>query len=180
MSNRNRRPRSRTRRSGRFVWVNRAFAPTALVNNVLQAFDLLAVAPEFMVFDTTITRVHVPFLQVDFSPDATEGYREIRWNLQVARTTMDAPQDFQSMQVDSVGPPWMHTAGIGVQLPAGLPAGSQQNLLLSDTRNPADIKAKRRFRENSVTLFLLVETNMNAGDTGLSMNGLIRTLLWIP
>ena len=172
-------PRAVRRRTSRKVWI------TTVVQNALQVvaatnvIDLMTIAPDFMTFDTTILRVEIPFLEMHFSIGTGLGFRGVYWGLLVAPKTMDF-DDFQNVGTTHIGPPYLHVGAVGLEIPAGQPAGTIQNLLLSDTRNPVQVKTKRRFRENDSTLWLIMRNVSVSGDTDITAEGLFRILLNIP
>ncbi len=46
--------------------------------------------------------------------------------------------------------------------------------------NGMRFKAKRRFRENNSTLFLLHQNVIAGSDTSVTLDGMVRTLIHIP
>ncbi len=158
------------------VWVNEAVNIGLTVNSI-SVLPMLDPAGDFMVFDTTIVRVVIPTLQFTLSTTNVEGLRQFRWALFTAIDTMD-PADATSLFADTIGPPWMATGGSGARF-----AGNIQQVtfdLVLANGGVIDVKAARRFRENSATLFLQTENVVNAADTNLNITGLVRTLIRIP
>ncbi len=179
MTTRRRSPRrGRTRRTGRNVWINEDF--NILLGAGTNATPLLAVAADFMTFDTTIVRVVIPTLHFHMLTDATTNTRQIRVAWQIGPTRMDS-DDFQTLFVDSIGAPWMYMTGGAIKTAAIQEititlAGGAVNAAL-----PAiDMKAKRRFRENESTLFMISEFTKASGDTDPRLRGYSRTLVHVP
>ena len=175
-----RRFRSRTttrKRTGRNVWINENLNQTP-ANNSLGTVDLLTSAGDFMKFDTTIQRVIVPAFSTSQTTSAVAGMREWRFALIVAHEGMD-PLDFEVLFGDSIGPAWMYMWGRSVRTSAA--AELTIDFTASGMQGgPIDAKAKRRFRENNATLWLIHQNFADAGDTNLSINGMVRTLIHIP
>ena len=178
MAKRSYRPRKGSqRRSGRNVWVNENINSVP-VGNSLGIIDCLTAAQDFMTFDTTIQRIVIPAFNWAFLSDATVGMREIRFALEVGKATLDAA-DFTSLFSDNIGPPWMYTWGRSIKI-NGAAAVTVDFSNAGVQGGPIDVKSKRRFRENESTLFL-VNQNLSPGtDVEQSINGLVRTLLYIP
>ena len=149
--------------------------PTA---NTVGIVDLLTSAGDFMTFDTTIQRVVIPAFSTSQTTVVTAGMREWRFALILAHEGMDAG-DFQTLFQDSIGPAWMYMWGRSVRT-------SVAAELTLDFGNagmnggPIDAKAKRRFRENNSTLFLIHQNLQPGVDTNISINGMVRTLIHIP
>ena len=178
MTNRNRarRPAARTqaRRTGRNVWVNENIN-AVLVQNSIQAIDCLSAAADFMTFDTTLETVIVPDMAYTLTTTTGAGKRQIRCAFIVGPSTMDA-DDFQAPFADSIGPPWLGVFGSTAHLANGVLFTST----LAGPGFPIRYKARRRFRENNSTLFLLVQTLSVQADTNIALDGMVRTLLHIP
>ena len=132
-----------------------------------------------MVFDTTIVGIVIPQLTFRATVDATAGLREIRCALTVGKDTLDAGGgDFQTLYATSIGAPWMWVVGRGLQSQGA--ASLTLSLSGPAVSDVARIKAKRRFRENDSTVWLIHENRVNAGDTALQLKGFVRTLIYIP
>ena len=157
------------------VWINRQIG-SVLTVDALTIFDLMTGADNFMKFDTTIVRVVIPTLRFSITTDATAAVRHCRIALTTGRDTLDV-LDFQSLFVDSTGPPWLYVTGT-----AFASEGVSVNTLTLDSTlgRPQEIKSARRFKENDSTLWLVVENRAEAGDTALRIDGFIRTLVRIP
>jgi len=121
--------------------------------------------------------VIIPSLKFSIISSAVVGVREIRIALQTGLSTLD-PVDFESLFANSIGPPWMYVTGNGFL------SSAIQTITLhthgADNGGIPRIKAQRRFKENDSTLWLIHENRAEAGDTVLSLKGLIRVLLRIP
>ncbi len=169
---RRRTPRART---ARLVWVNRHLSVTPTVDT-LGANDLLSGADNFMVFDTTIVQVVIPWLSFTFTTDATQALREMRVALIVGPSSLDSV-DFTGLYANSVGPAWLWTYGTGLMTEA---IGSITASLAGGGIDAVRVKSARRFRENESTLWLVHENRTEAGDSDLLLTGLIRTLIRVP
>ena len=168
------RPRGRPRgRPGRNVWVNENVNASLTLNTVLP-INLLTSASDFMTFDTTIRSVIIPDLTFTGTTTAVFGKRQIRCALIVAPTNMDA-DDFEPLFADSIGPPWLGVFGRTVAFGTVATVFSM-DLALTGLR----FKAKRRFRENDSTLFMITQNLGNPADTGFALDGMVRTLIHIP
>ncbi len=178
MTSRNRSPRRTSaprRRTGRNVWVNTSLA-AGLVANSTVAIGLLGGAADFMTFDTTIVGVIIPDLTLMGVNSGSVSQFRTRWALQIAPTTMDS-DDFQVPDADSIGPPWMHVKGKALNILASAPF----TLDYVEGQSEIRVKAKRRFRENDSTLFMVFQSVASGGvPTSLSLVGMVRTLLHIP
>ncbi len=177
MTNRNRRGRSGgpKRRSGRNVWVNNDFTSNP-VGDALAIVNLLQGAESFMTFDTTIVEVVIPVMNYSVLTDATVANRGVRCALMVAQENLDA-SDMISLFTDSVGPPWLWTGGDEFRTGA---AGQLNLSLVIANGGTIRAKAKRRFRENDATLFLIVDNESEAGDSQQILRGFARILIHIP
>ncbi len=176
MTNRNRRQARRpARRSSRLVWVNENIN-SVLVDDSLIVIDLLTNAQNFMLFDTTIVSVIVEDLHYSFEMSMTESLVDLRVALIVAPSTMDG-DDFQNVFADSIGPPWLGMLGGHERVPNG----GTGNINLTPA-GPIKFKAKRRFRENNSTLFMIIQNVVGPGGatTDENFSGFVRTLLRIP
>ncbi len=179
MTTRQRRSGRRTgtrRRTGRRVWVNENINAIPVDNSIF-SIDLLTSAAEFMTFDTTIVHVVITDLTFSFQVDDSGGLINSRFALIVAPSLMDV-DDFQPLFADSIGPPWMYVKGLHTQAPVN----SVIALNFTASNGPIHVKAKRRFKENNSTLFMLFQ-NIVEGGTTLSqehLSGMTRTLLHIP
>ena len=176
MTNRNR-PRARTtrRRSGRNVWVNEVIAPAAISPDTSTSISLLTSAKEFMTFDTTILRVVVTDFSFTLQKSGGNGIVTARYALQIAPTTTDT-DDFASLFVSTIGAPWMYTSGV-----TGFLADTLLTTFTFPQGEDAPIKAKRRFRENDSTLFMIFANTVQTGSfTAGVIRGMIRTLIHIP
>ncbi len=176
MTNRNRRSQTRTnRRSGRLVWANQSIS-LGLSFNTLAIQDVLTPAADFMLFDTTIMRIVAPTLALTFTSEVTRRVRSVRWAFLVANENIDAV-DLQGLFATTTGSPWLGVGG----LTAVNSAVADITMSLSAQDNIIDLKAKRRFRENSATLWLLLETaGFGGADANLLVTGFVRTLIRIP
>ncbi len=175
MTNRNRVQNRRRPRTSRRVWVNTDVNLT-LVVDTLQIVNLLTVAAEFMLFDSTILAVVVADLALSFDPTASAGVRRIRWALETAKDQIDAA-DIESIIGSTIGPSWLHIGGSSVNLTNGQ---VPQNIDLLRGQTDIRVKAKRRFKENDHTLCLITQNNMTAGDANVTLTGMFRVLLLIP
>jgi len=176
MTNRNRRStgsRRTRRRTGRNVWVNHDVNATPVVNS-LSLLDIMQNAPDFMVFDTTVVSVIIESLNYSYVSIAPAGVRRISVGIMALHEGIDA-SDISPILVDGVGPPWM----VLLENSHSISGLTVQNLSLTPT-GPIHIKAKRRFRENETTLFLVIQSNHIAADTVPALIGIIRTLIHIP
>ena len=175
MTTRNRRPPRTRARTSRRVWVNQN-VETALTVNTRQIIDVLQAAPEFMLFDTTILRVILAPLFFTTITTVTQGIREVRYSLFIGTELLDS-DDSPTLFNNTIGADHMHVGGSGALF------SSTTQLVtfdLTEGIEHIDVKAKRRFRENDSTLWLLVENEGVAGDVGLRMDGYVRTLLHVP
>ncbi len=178
MTTRNRRSGRRSgtrRRTGRNVWVNQSLN-FPLSGGGITAVNLLDSAADFMTFDTTIVAVIVTDLHVSYEILGSGGFVSVRVALQTAPSMMDSA-DFETLFINSIGPPWMWTRG----RTSRNSIGDLVNLDFTPTEGTR-IKAKRRFRENDSTLFLVIQSLLEAGTTidNANMIGMFRTLLHIP
>ena len=175
MTNRNRRPARTARRgrTGRNVWINENINAVVQPNNI-QILDLITQAGDFMTYDTTITEVIVTDLHWSFTSIAPSGLRQMRCALIVAPKLMDAA-DFQVPFGDHIGSPWMGMWGNHLKL-SGVDVFNIPLTPIGGLR----FHAKRRFRENDSTLWLIFQ-NVSAGtDTDNLLSGMTRTLVHIP
>ena len=178
MTNRvNRRPRrTAPRRTGRYVWVNTSFN-TVITDDTVSALALLGAAADFMTFDTTIVQVVIPDLSLVGDIATATTNITARMAFQIAPTLMD-PDDFQPPVADSIGPPWMYTIGHSARI---LASTSFSINFVSQAGGIIRIKAKRRFRENDSTLFLVLQVATAGGDAAnMALIGMTRVLLYIP
>ena len=165
---------SRARRTGRNVWVNENINEIP-VDNTIAAINFLTQAKDFMKFDTTIVSVVVTDLNFSFQK-LTQGVVDFRYALMVAPDTMDN-DDFQTLFADSVGSPWMYMSGLHGLVPDQGIASFQ----FAGGPDTVRIKAKRRFRENNSTLWLIHQNVVTVGSTiNENLGGMVRTLLHIP
>ena len=176
MTQRNR-PRSRparAQRRGRRVWVNENINSVP-ADNTIEAIDCLTAAADFMTFDTTIEAVIIPDMAYSFQK-LTAGVVDFRMALIVGPTTLDN-DDFQTLFADSIGAPWLGVWGAHARIP-------DQGLLtfaLAAGFDVIRVKAKRRFRENDSTLWLVIQNVVTSGTTiNENLGGMVRTLLHIP
>ena len=167
---------TRRGRTGRDVWVNTSLLNIPQSVDGLHIQNLLLGAPDFMTFDMTINRVIIPTFVFHAATLAATGTRQFRWALQVAPKTMDSA-DFEPLFTDSVGPPWLATGGAAQLLPA---VAGVFTFTLAGHNGIIDVKAKRRFRENDSTLFLITENRVVFSDTDIQIHAFCRTLLHIP
>ena len=179
MTTRTRTPRRTSgtrRRTGRLVWVNKNIQQL-LTDNGVSRIDLLDAAKDFMVFDTTIVSVLISELWYNISVEAAVVFnRRVRCVMQTAIKTIDTA-DFEPLFGDSIGPPYMWTGGNG-ELKSG--GGFEPRMDIIPQGEPVFVKAKRRFKENDASLFLVAETKIASGDASVELNGYIRTLIYIP
>jgi len=155
------------------VWVNKPLVAASIVGDTSVAISLLDPAKDFMTFDTTIERIVITDLTFTFLKTVATGVVTARFALQIAPTTMDT-DDFESLFLDSIGPPWMYTSGVTGNVNNGVSA----TFTFDSSRL---LKAKRRFRENDSTLFLIFSNIVDGGFySGGQLDGMIRTLIRIP
>ena len=156
------------------VWINENIN-SVIVQNSIQIINLLTAGREFMLFDTTIMSVIVTDLAFTGVSDATVGKRQIRCALLVAIDTIDSA-DMPALFSDTVGTPWL-----GVWGNTALVTASQAYTISLSSIPAMRFAAKRRFRENNASLFLVVQNVIaGGGDTALALDGMIRTLVRIP
>ncbi len=148
-----------------------------IVAGAIMPIDLLVAASDFMTFDTTIVSVVIPELNFSFVAEATTDVRDFRYALLLANSLIDGA-DLQSFFTDSIGAPWMYTGGLSTKLSGA--AGSVDMNLVFQNGGPIIAKSKRRFRENDSTVFLVVDSRLDAGDTVPLVTGFTRTLIHIP
>ncbi len=163
------------RRTGRNVWVNQniSFSPA---DNALTVAPMLTPAAEFMIFDTTIVHTIITSLNWTGQIDDSGGLIQMAIALVTALDTADAA-DFQTLFLDSIGPTWLYYNRVGSR--------ESINAVFNIPLTPVGaihVKAKRRFKENNTTLFLLVQTVIEAGTNVSSdlLSGMVRTLIHIP
>ncbi len=166
------------RRTGRLVWVNVIIDGAAMTENGIDIFPLLGGAADFMLFDTTIVAIYIPYMDMTFSiAGATSGLRGCGVALMVASENLDAADIVDGPRAANIGPPWMwHSANItrfaGVASEATLP--------LIDARFP-QVRSKRRFRENNQELFLISQNLVVAADdSNVQISAYFRILIRIP
>ena len=174
MTNRNRRQPTRTRK-GRNVWVNQSFNAALVIDGLAQV-NLLTVAQDFMTFDTTVVQVVIPVFNYAVLTDAQIGTREIRYAIIAAPTNMDA-SDHSTLFTDTIGPPYMYTGGDAFRTGA---IGQLNLSMVLANGGPIVAKAKRRFRENDSSIFLLLDNESESGDSSLTVTGFARVLIHIP
>ncbi len=162
-------------RATRRVWVNSLVSKSLTIDSV-DIVDLLTGAAEFMLFDSTILGVKIPWLSYSMEAAATNAVREIAFYLMTGKKTLDA-LDMTVPRASGVGPSMLYCGGGSACL-----AATAQSLTIDLTQgvDTIDIKAKRRFTENDETLWMVIENASEAGDTVLKLNGLVRTLLLVP
>ena len=166
--------RGAPRRTGRNVWVNDNLSVT-LSDNSLIAVPLLTDAVDFMTFDTTIVAVIINEMTMS-GQKLTSGRVTARAALMIAPDTMDS-DDFQALITNSIGPPWMWVGSITERV------ADQAifNFEFANSRFPVRVKAKRRFRENDSTLFLVFQNALENGSIiSENLQGMVRTLIHIP
>ena len=175
MTNRNKRftRRSTRRRTGRTVWVNKNLN-FSLSDNTKGTVDLLTAADDFMLFDSTVLGVLITSLTWSYDTVATLAVRQLELAIIQAKSTID-PDDFTSLYSDNVGPPYMWRAGAAVRSPI-----STINNYVFTPNGAIFIKAKRRFKENDSTIWLVHHTSSTGTNTGMAIDGTIRTLIYIP
>ncbi len=176
MTNRNRRSTRRNTRSGRtgrLVWVNHDVNEIP-VANTLGIRNILANAKDFMLFDTTVVSIIIENLTWTFDSVAPAGTRRMAVALLQGKDTLDIA-DFTNLLVDGVGPAYMLLLGKTLNL-----SGVQPQTIQITPDEPVHIKAKRRFKENDQTIFLLHQNTTPAADTAQQLTGLIRTLIYVP
>jgi len=164
---------SRRRRTGRDVWVNHDLNEIPLVNGIGNK-DLLIPAPDFMTFDTTINSVILEDIHFSYDSLAPAGLRRFAIGLVVLKENLGSANMPVILQ-DGVGPPWLgmlHAAG-------NISGVAPQNINLTPN-GPVIFKAKRRFRENDSTLYLVFQSVSPAADTAPLLSGIIRILIHIP
>jgi len=177
MTNRNRRNSRNTtrRRSGRNVWVNNSFNAT-LVPDALAQVNITQGAMDFMTFDTTVVQVIISVFNYAVLTNANIGTRELRYALILAPSNMDS-SDHDTLFSDTIGAPYMFTGGDAFRTGA---AGQLNLSMVLSNGGPIIAKAKRRFRENDSSVFLLLDNESDPGDTSLTVTGWARTLIHIP
>jgi len=169
------RPARRRGRTGRNVWVNTNVNST-LAPDAVQILDLLTPAADFMTFDTTVVSVIVVNLHYSFASLGPDHNVHIACGLLTAIDTMDA-NDAPIPLEDNIGPPWM-----GLLMKSERVSGvASQNIPLTPNSEALRFQAKRRFRENNSTVWLVMQSS-NAGiaDSGITLDGIIRVLIHIP
>ncbi len=129
-----------------------------------------------MMFDSTILGVKIPWLSYSMEAAATNAVREIAYYLITGKSTLDSV-DFTVPRASGVGPAMLHCGGNSARLPA---TAASFSIDLRGGIETIDIRAKRRFKENEETLWMVIENASEAGDTVLKLNGLVRTLLLVP
>ncbi len=165
-------PRARTSRR---VWANSTIA-TSLTVDAIQIIDMLAIADDFMLFDSTILSVLMTDLFVSFDAAAVLETRQFQIALLTGKNTLDS-DDFLSLFASNIGPPYMWRTGKQARLAASVQAVTVD---FTEGAHEIRIKAKRRFTENDETLWFVVQNNMNAGDSNVVLSGTCRVLLHIP
>jgi len=128
-----------------------------------------------MTFDSTISAIVIPDMAATGSAAASNGKRQWRIAFQVAPSTMDL-DDFQALYADSIGAPWMGMYGVTANIVANA-------LYTFDLTGgiPQRLRAKRRFRENDSTLWMIYQNLSASGaDFALALDGMVRTLIHIP
>ena len=172
---RSRRSRGSQRRTGRNVWVNHDVNEIPVVNT-LTTRNLLVNAKDFMLFDTTIVNVIIEDLKWTFTSTSTSGTRRLAIALITGMDTLDAA-DFSSLYLDDVGPPYMVLLTKTIRVDD---AGSLPHNVDITPQGPVVVKAKRRFKENDATLWLIIQQLGPATDPNQELSGIIRTLIHIP
>ena len=169
------RRRSTSRRTGRNVWVNMDIEQ-AIIDNSIIAVPILAPASEFMTFDTTIVQVLVVDLTMTFEVETSGGYIRSRVAILTGHDSL-VSADFQAPIASSIGPTWMWTSSRTARF-----ALNSVATMAHITDQAARIKAKRRFKENNSTLYLVSEFRAEGGtSTGTAfLHAFIRTLIHIP
>jgi len=173
MTNRNRRRFTPRRRTGRDVWVNHDLNEIPVPNTV-QIKNLLLPAPDFMTFDTTVNTIIVEDIHWGFDSLAPAGLRRLALGFVVLRTGT-GPGGAPAPLTDGVGPPWMGMLHASENLSGVAP----QNISVIKG-DPIRFKAKRRFRENESSVFLVYQTISPGADTNQTLSGVIRILIHIP
>ncbi len=170
-----RRSRGTRRRTGRNVWVNHDLNEVPVVNT-LTTRNLLVNAKDFMLFDTTIVSVIIEDLHWSFTSTTTSGTRRLAIAMLTGLDTLDAA-DFTSLFVDDVGPAYMVLLTKTLRVDD---AGSLPHNVNITPQGPITLRAKRRFKENDATLWLLIQQVGPATDPNQELSGLVRTLIHIP
>ena len=170
--------RSPARRTGRLVWVNTILDGSGMTENGIDIFSLLGSAADFMLFDTTIVAIYIPYMDMTFTlGGATGGLRGCGVALMVANENLDAADIIDGPRASNIGPPWMwHSANI-TRFAA---AAGEATLPLIDARFP-QVRSKRRFRENNQELFLITQNLViGADDSNVQISAYFRILIRIP
>ncbi len=180
MTNRNRRNfrsfRGGRRRTSRKVWVNRSIGSTLVVDTDA-LIDVLSSSEEFMKFDATILAVHIAHLFVTVTVDATVTNRRVGAALLTGHENLDSIDITEGPLDSGVGPAWLWQQSVAVRT---VGAGEQGFNIVSAATGGINVRAKRRFTENNETLWLLIDNEVEAGDTLMFVDGFLRTLLLIP
>ena len=168
------------KRSGRNVWINTALTNGVVSPNAITIFDLWpgGTTPQFMTFDTTIQAVRISSLQQTSLTAAVATTRKVACSLLLATRQLDFADIIFGLLATGTGPPWMwHSFS---QLAIRVVSDLNLILVSSALTNGVTVRAKRRLRENDMTLWLVVENINGAGDTDTRLNGYFRTLMRIP
>jgi len=161
------------------VWVNERLDQAGVASNGNTIHPLLTAASDFMVFDTTIVGVRISSLGISSAlTSAVAGVRQVGAALFTAQENIDSADVLDGALGIHIGPPWMwHAMG---QFHSTGAAPLQLPLVSSVGTNGVLVKSRRRFKENNSTLFLLLSTDVDAGDASYTATGYFRTLLHIP
>ena len=129
-----------------------------------------------MTFDTTVVHVVIPDLAATFTVESSGGQIDFRFALITANNGMDVA-DFTQLFLSSIGPSWLYVGG------AHIDSVINAKIVLNFTSSgPIHVRAKRRFKENNETLWMLVQNVVEGGTTlaDTHWSGMTRTLLHIP
>ena len=167
---------ARAARAARRVWVNTKVNKSLTIDSV-DILDLLTgVAETWMLFDSTILSIKIPWLSYSMEAAAVNAVRELAWYLITGKSTLDAV-DFTPPRTSGVGPSMLYCGGSSARLAA---TAQSFTIDLTEGTPTIDINTMRRFKENDETLWLVIENASEAGDASFLVSGLVRTLLLVP
>ncbi len=174
-----RRTSRRPRRTSCLVWVNKVVDGVSLTENGIDIVPLLTSAADFMLFDTTIVDIRIPYLVMTLTlGGATAGLRGCGAALMVGNENLDAADILDGPRSSNIGPPWMWQGGTISRLGA---SASEFSIAIVTPGRPQEVKAQRRFKENNQELFLITENLVvGADDSNVQISGYFRILLRIP